>query len=236
MALDEALDRVMRAYDKERLHAAPTDVIAQHIGYKTANNGAALQALASMRYYGLLDRPRDGQLAVAKDVEAFRFAPNEELRRAFILRFLRTPPLFAELLDKYTSGLPSEGNLKYELINRGFLPTTASTLVSVFKRSVEFARYFDAATQGVPSLSPSPLAAEAVVEAGEERMPALHRPAPPAAGSADLHDQDAPHDRIPIRLHGGRRAWLVIPAVFYESDKARIKAQIDLLLTEDDEA
>jgi hypothetical protein len=41
------------------------------------------------------------------------------------------------------------------------------------------------------------------------------------------------HDRIPIRLPGGRRAWLEIPPVFYEADKARIKAQIDLLLTED---
>ena len=33
MALDEALDRAMKAYDKERLHAAPTNVVAQNLGY-----------------------------------------------------------------------------------------------------------------------------------------------------------------------------------------------------------
>ena len=34
MALDEALERAMKAYDKERLHAAPTNVVAQNLGYK----------------------------------------------------------------------------------------------------------------------------------------------------------------------------------------------------------
>jgi hypothetical protein len=43
------------------------------------------------------------------------------------------------------------------------------------------------------------------------------------------------HDRIPVRLAGGRRAWLLIPHEFREADKTRLKAQIDLLLTEDEE-
>jgi hypothetical protein len=41
-------------------------------------------------------------------------------------------------------------------------------------------------------------------------------------------------DKIPVRLSGGRRAWLIIPTPFFESDKARLKAQIDLLLSEDE--
>ncbi|MNR68298.1 hypothetical protein D3C85_1927750 [compost metagenome] len=49
-----------------------------------------------------------------------------------------------------------------------------------------------------------------------------------------IEDESA-SDRIPVRLSGGRRAWLVIPQVFFEADKKRLKAQIDLLLTEDDE-
>ncbi|MDL2339502.1 MAG: hypothetical protein QFE16_16840, partial [Pseudomonadota bacterium] len=43
------------------------------------------------------------------------------------------------------------------------------------------------------------------------------------------------YDRIPVRLPGARRAWLFIPTPFFSSDKQRIKAQIDLLLTEDEE-
>ena len=42
-------------------------------------------------------------------------------------------------------------------------------------------------------------------------------------------------DRIPVRLAGGRRAWLEIPTPFYAADKLRLKAQIDLLLTEEEE-
>lgn len=44
---------------KPQSQGAPTQVVAQNIGYKSANNGAALSALAALRYYGLLDRPKE---------------------------------------------------------------------------------------------------------------------------------------------------------------------------------
>lgn len=232
MALDEALDRAMKAYDKERLRPASTDEIAQHIGYNSANNGAALSALASLRYYGLLERPRDGVLAVSKDVEAFRFAPSEALRRAFVLRFLRTPPLFAELLDAHPAGLPAESELNAELLQRGFLPAAAAALAAVLQRSVDFARYFDAPEPSSAELGERAEALFGVAPAPDADAGSVPHPSQPERQAAE----DMPlHDRIPIRLPGGRRAWLEIPPVFYEADKARIKAQIDLLLTEDGE-
>jgi hypothetical protein len=42
-------------------------------------------------------------------------------------------------------------------------------------------------------------------------------------------------DRIPIRLPGGRHAFIEIPMPFFAADKDRIKKQIDLLLTQEDE-
>lgn len=241
ISLDEALERVMKVYEKERVHAAPTEVFAQHIGYKTANNGTALQAIASMRYYGLVDRPRDGFLAATKEVEAYKFAPSPEIQLAFLRQFLRKPQIFAELLDTYATGLPSDGTLKYDLINRGFLPSTAATLVNVLKRSVEFAKYFDS-TLGGRSITVAPASEEVVTEA--ETDFAAAEAALPVTSRRAMQQYEAVHqpvgedglqDRIPVRLKGGRRAWLVIPQVFYEADKARLRAQIDLLLTEDDE-
>lgn len=234
ISLEDALERAGRAYDKERLHAAPIDVMAEHIGYKTANSGAALQALASLRYYGLFERPQEGQLAVSKDVEAFRYAPDESVQRALLVKFLRTPPLFSELLDKYSGALPSDGNLKYELIQRGFLPGTAFVVVNAFKRSVAFASYFDA-----PAVTPSSDIVEPgkTQHVGDERaserfVQSIATPIEPSP----VHSQDEDSlDRIPVRLTGGRRAWLLIPAVFLEADKQRLKAQIDLLLTEEDD-
>jgi hypothetical protein len=242
IALDEAIDRVHKAYERERLHPAPTEIVAQNIGYKSANSGTALSALASLRYFGLMSRPKDGVLAVTKDFESFKYAPDEQLRRSLLVSFLRRPALYAELLEKYDSGLPSEANLKFDLIQRGFMPAAAEVAVTAFRRSVEVAGYYD---------SPSSVEAPSEVQHRPEESdrddsdPSNPAPAqtasPPAARQASaaappaVQVQDDGLDRIPVRLPGGRRAWLWIPSPFFESDKQRLKAQIDLLLTEEDE-
>lgn len=237
--LDEALDRASKAYDKERLHATPTDVVAQNIGYKGANNGAALSAIASLRYYGLLERPKEGFLAVSKDVESFRFAPSEDLRKSLLMRFVRNPPLFAELLDNYASGLPSDANLKHELIiQRGFAPATAETALLAFRRSVDFAGYFDTPTVvSDAGEAPDEEKSQSPIEADETDREATQINARVSAtNSVHTHtvSDEESIDRIPVRLTGGRRAWLLIPTPFFSADKVRLKAQIDLLLTEDE--
>lgn len=237
MALDEAVDRVQKAYDKERLHAAPTDVVAQNLGYKGANNGSALSALASLRYYGLLERPKEGFLAVTKDFEHFKFAPDDRQRRALLVGFLRKPQLYAELLEKYESGLPSDANLRYELIQRGFNPPAAEGALTAFRRSVEYVGYNSNDDSALLPVLPN----------GESRAPSEAVPTDPPAvthgpAGAPLGEVSSPRlpvdedmDRIPVRLPGGRRAWLIIPNPFFASDKTRLKAQIDLLLTQDEE-
>lgn len=235
MPLDEALERTMRIYEKDRLHPIPTEIAAKHMGYTSANNGSALQCLASLRYYGLLDRPRDGFVAVSKDVEAFKFAPSEDLRKAFLRRFISTPPLFAELLDRSHGGMPSDESLKYELIQRGFIPGSAGTVASVFKRSVEFA---DALSVPPPPVSEPATTPQESAQDGSEPAaltPVAAKLQSPAGYEPGAGIDGAEHDRIPVRLTGGRRAWLVVPALFYDRDKERLKAQIDLLLTQDDE-
>ena len=235
IALDEAIERAMRAYDKERLHPAPTEVVAQNLGYKGASSGSALSAMASLRYYGLLERPREGLLAVTKDVESLKFAPEERMRRSLLLGFLRRPALFAELLEKYATGLPSDANLKYDLIQRGFLPASATDVVSVFRRSVEFAGYFESADADLTSNVANDTTSE------EDEVTAMPQsPSDPQSRPSVLREpvkqlpESEEHDRIPVRLTGGRRAWLVVPTPFYAADKVRLKAQIDLLLTEDE--
>lgn len=237
MSLDEALERTGKAYDKERLHAAPTDVVAQNIGYRGANNGSALAALASLRYYGLLERPREGVLAVAKDYENYRFAPDDGVRRALTQKFFRTPPLFRELLEQYESGFPSDATLKYELIQRGFLPAAAATLVGVLRRSAEFAGSQQIAEIRAPAATDvsDDIMSDVVSQEAPIQQLASSTVGTPISAVFTGGESEAAHDRIPVRLTGNRRAWLVIPDPFYEADKKRLKAQIDLLLTEDDE-
>ena len=230
MPLQEAIDRVLKIYEKERRHPAPVDVIAQDIGYKSANNGAALAAIASLRYYGLLDRINDGVLAVVKEVEDYKFAPEEGLRHELTMKWLRMPPLFAELLDKYVRGLPSDGNIKFDLIQRGFNPPSADSCVSVFRQSVEYARYYEQAN-----------IASADQRENVNQIPEGQNKSSVESNVAKFEQEKEinvsreVHDRIPVRLTNGRRAWLHIPSPFYEADKSRLKAQIDLILTDDEE-
>jgi hypothetical protein len=229
MALDEALDRAMKAYDRDRLHPGPTEVIAQHLGYKGANNGAALSALASLRYFGLLDRPSEGLLAVTKEVESFKFSPDEAYKRELLAGFLTKPALYADLLEKFPSGLPSDSSLRFDLIQRGFAPQSADLVLSAFRRSVEFAHYFDRdppeRTLNAPVFEVAPTAPPLEGSSpGPKQFPPPH-----------LSHLDESTDSIPVRLPGGRRAWLLVPTPFFEGDKARLKAQIDLLLTQEED-
>jgi hypothetical protein len=235
LSLDDALARSMKIYDREGLHAAPTEIVAQHMGYKSANNGAALGTLASLRYFGLLERPKDGLLAVAKDVQSYKFAPDEKMKRSLLLGFLKRPALYNELLEKYESGLPSDANLKFELIQRGFAPQAAEAAVAVFK-SLLFADYYGDANDAAEDSNVGDSQVESPSDV--ESQQAFVSNAIPATNILEARVrevEDAELDRIPVRLPGGRRAWLLIPTPFFNADRDRLKAQIDLLLTKEDE-
>lgn len=238
--LADAIARAQAIYERERRHSVPADIAAQALGYKSANNGTALSVLASLRYYGLLERSAGGLVAVTKGVEDFKFSPSEEQKGQLVVAWLRNPPLFAELLDKYPDGLPSDATIRFELIQRGFNPAAAEATLAVFRRSVDYVNYFDRSKEvpttelhedeiasnldrsRAPDAAQTPAAPEPAIHIEEQTIPAT----PPTFGL----------DRIPVRLSGGRRAWLEIPSPFYAADKRRLKAQIDLLLADDEES
>ncbi len=234
MALDEALERAIRVYDKDRLHPLLTEVMAQRLGYKSDNNGAALSAIASLRYFGLLERPSEGTLAISRDVETYRNMPDGLIKQAHLRSFLKRPALYAELIDQFPSGLPSDANLRQNLIARGFSLQAADVALASLKRSFDFAGYF------YPHREKRIL--NSIASSGSEitdaaaMAPSSIKPVqwPVAQLGLPTITEDAT-DRIPVRLPGGRRAWLLIPTPFFEADKVRVKAQIDLLLTQDEE-
>jgi len=225
--LGEAIERIMYVYKKEQRHAAPVDVVAKDLGYKSANNGAALSTIAALNYYGLLDRPEAGKLVVSADVQSYNYAPNQEMKEQILLKWLLNPPVFRYLLQKYQSGLPSDGVIRYDLIQEGFKPATAESVLKAFKESVAFADYYRVQSSN-ESLESSP--SESSLQVEDVVI------GPPEPQEARLRQgEEETLDRIPVRLDGKRRAWLEIPYPFYEADKRRLKAQIDLLLSDSDE-
>lgn len=237
MSLDEAILRASKIYKEEGRHAAPAEVVLRHIGY-AGKSGSANQAIASLRYWGLIDRPSEGKLEITKAFETYEYAPEEAQKRSLLIEFLKKPQVIAELLEKYKERLPSDANIKYDLIQKGFFPDTADACLAVFKRSLEYTKYFEYLTE------------QRGLEEEKNEVEDKHdesSPPPNVAGArtdiplsevikvTELGGFTRPDtDRIPVRLTGNRRAWIEVPIPFYKADIERLKAQIELLLTDDE--
>ena len=265
IALADALERAIKVYQKERRNVAPVDIVAQHMGYTNANNGAAAHAIASLRYFGLLERPKDGHLAVSAEVEQYLLAPSDAQKRELRRHWMCNPVAFKAIIGRYPEHLPSDATLRADLIGQGFSPASADGFISVFKKSADFAEIF--ALRDLEFLDMTFLDTEfgalrdspSDVKKQTEHMrldndannflsaPEIPKPATsklnakiqqkfqpvPENSNWDAAENLSTSDKIPVRLSQGRKAWLVIPSPFYEQDKARLKAHIDLLLSDD---
>jgi hypothetical protein len=232
--LGDAVDRALTIYQQESIHPAPAEAVAKALGYSNANNGAAKQALATLKMYGLLESRGAGKLAISQEVQSFKLAPSEDQRRDLLIGFLKTPKVFQELLDHYPNGLPSDETLTHQLVvEMGFAEPTARDVVASFRESVDLTRYFAQQSNLPPTDEPSS------PEAGKAPTGAQHQAYGPGSVAASTISQsgvpprEGLDDPIPVRLRGGRKAWITLPTPFYEADKKTLKAQIDLLVSDD---
>jgi len=240
--LEESLRKAQKLYEKEGKHAIPADLAVKHLGYSGINNGSAARALASLKFFGLVDSNNKGDVAASRDVEDYVHTPDEKEKQNLLIRWLRAPKIYAELLDEYSERLPSEQAIRYRLIKMGFLPPAADDAMKTFKASVDFARYFERQT-GSPAmiedgLDTSDVQAEELDRRGAliperaaiRNLPVVeYRPANPVLPQAEV-------DRIPVRLSGGRKAAIEVPTPLYEADKEILRRQIDLLFTDDEDS
>jgi len=228
VTLEDSLEKALKIYEKEMTYDVDVNTAARHAGYKDATSGASIQVLASLGYYGLIIKRGDGTVAVAPEVREFRNTPNEQEKKNLLVKWLKAPNIFRELLeDDYPQGLPSDQNVRYALTKKGFTDKGADECVKVFKKSVEFVDYYQhvqVSGDYIEDLSPNlPVFQTTAPDTYETPLPVRDE-----GGQSE-------HDEIPVRLGNGRRAWLRIPTPFFEKDKERLKKQIDLIMTEDED-
>jgi hypothetical protein len=70
------------------------------MGYSTIS-GSSRRALATLKTFGLLDAKGEGSVAVSRDLQALKLAPDEDTRRYHLLSFLSRSELYAALLARY---------------------------------------------------------------------------------------------------------------------------------------
>lgn len=240
-SLDWAVETGLKLLDKEGVHAVPPDVVAVNLGYKDATNGRAARVLANLKAFGILQKAPGGKLAVSKDVQRFKLHPADADRAALINQWLKKPLLFSKLLEKYDGNLPSDRALVFELVDEhGFLEPAAQSAIEVFRASLKYAEQFSAGLAIDVPLEDSAEDEHQEIEvavAAPPKHPSV--PAPVQHGGSTSHS--APVSavregvRYPIRLAGGRMAWIEVPDPFYEADKKRLQAQLAIIGTVDED-
>jgi len=240
-SIEWALEKALELLDKEGLHSVPADIVAQNLGYKDANNGNARRALAILKAFGMLDKAPNGKLAVSQEVRRYKLLPEESEKIVLLKQWLNKPLLYKKLLDKYDTPLPSNRVLLFELVDEhGFNESAAEKAIKVFLQSVEFVNNAGLSANECEDNAPieddfEDVDVDAdldVIEINQEKEP-QNSESPKNLTQAQAPQKD--RVRYPVRLTGGRMAWIDVPEPFYEADKIKLVAQIEIIGTDDED-
>lgn len=240
-----AIERGLELLQSERLHPIPLEVVAKSLGYKDATNGAARRAVAVLNAFGIVQKAPGGKLQVSSDVQRYKLTPNDNDKAIYLNQWLKKPLLYSKLLDKYKDNLPSDRALLFELVDEhGFNESAAQSAIEVFRVSVDYVK------QSAGSLGSSSNDIENDLDdeeqSGEElevvptpqEKPVLEQNTQPQQrhiAPQPASNPTAQGVRYPIRLAGGRMAWIEVPDPFYEADKKRLQAQLTIIGTVDED-
>ena len=105
MTIGESLERIKRVYKHQQAHAAPSEVVAQALGYTTIN-GASKGVIATLKQYGLLEGAGDGLRVSDQSVSILGLDKGDPDRGRVLSAIILSPPVFAELHKGFGDELP----------------------------------------------------------------------------------------------------------------------------------
>lgn len=143
LSLRESVTRARAIYEKERRAAASKDTILRHLGFTTTavKGGVGGRTLSALNQYGLLEDDGNGQARLSELGFQLAYLTDDKPQRVSLLReAARRPRIFAEIMDQYADGFPSDENLRDQLVLKWhFNPQAVDRFVKVFKETVQVA-------------------------------------------------------------------------------------------------
>jgi hypothetical protein len=141
-SIAKALENVKALYVQEKEYAAPLASALKAFGYGPKSSGGR-QALATMKYYGLIDvtGEGDGRRIKASDIalKILRDPREDETeKRQNIFRVAMTPTAHKLLHEEYQDGLASDGTVLHHLHGLGFNEAAARELLDEFKDTASY--------------------------------------------------------------------------------------------------
>jgi hypothetical protein len=139
LTFPDAAEKAETLWRAEKRHPMSLDIAADHLGYSNGKNGAFQSTISALRKYGLVESER-GDVRVTDEANQLFIYPEGTPERVAIQRKLAMrPPLFGEVLKKFSDGLPSDANLRAKLqVESGFAsPEAAETFIRALRSALE---------------------------------------------------------------------------------------------------
>src|SRR5947208_2952028 len=114
ISLKAAVDRARKLWQEEHEYPTALPTIFKHWGYKSTAGNANL-VIAALRKFGLVDYEGTGdtrRAKVSKLAVQILDHPDEATRLGALQKAALTPPIHAELWQKYRTQLPSDDALR----------------------------------------------------------------------------------------------------------------------------
>jgi hypothetical protein len=128
--LGNALRFARKAFDKDNRNKMSALALAKHLGHESMS-GPASTKVAALRAFGLIDEVGD-QVRISDDAVSAMMAPEGSIERKDTLKRLASKPaLFNEISKEFLTP-PSEDNLRYWLIKRGYAPDASEKASKVY--------------------------------------------------------------------------------------------------------
>jgi hypothetical protein len=227
IGIARALEYIGMIHKKDQQLPTGPEIAVKHIGYASLH-GVARRTLAALKAFGFLEET-NGNVRVADLAMHIMFPHSDSEKGEALVAALKSPRIYADLITQYGDDiqsltLPSDDTLKAYLIrSKNFNVGTVDAFIEVFRESLNFVK------NQLMLAPPVGQPAEKVITHKEKTTP------PDVESETRRQLYSGKRDEIPIRLPGGRRAILTIPAPFYEADKEHIIAQIRIIVPDEKE-
>lgn len=133
--LATALASVEKVFKAENRNKMSKLVLAKHLGYNSLN-GRSLGQIGAVRAYGLIEGRAD-DLRVSEDAVTALMAPGGSADRQGALgRLALEPGLFKQLRSDFPDTMPSEENIKFQLVKRGFTAEAAGKAAKTYLKTM----------------------------------------------------------------------------------------------------
>jgi len=135
LTLREALDRGRKIYDSEHMHPAAKEVMLKDMGFAGAN-GASLTVFGALRAYGIVQQHGNDFRISSHALTVFEKPDGDPMKTNALRAMAFEPKVFGELRGEFGETMPSEHNLRFGLMQKGFISKAADEVIRVYRENL----------------------------------------------------------------------------------------------------